>query len=424
MGLWTGSTPRKLYLYEVDADKAILPVGCRKWLFKAFPDVPWTDTRTKGEPFVYGSQMSLYGYQEEAVKAAVAWGGGILVAPCGAGKTQMGLEVVARLGVKTLWLTHTADLLNQSMARAQAIFSCGTGYGKITEGKVQIGEGLTFATVQTMAKLDMSRYKDTWGCVVVDECHHCIGSPTKVMQFYKVLSNLSAKHKFGLTATPKRADGLETAMFALLGGIVHEVPRSAVEDTTCPVRVRFIHTGWEPSEEIAFMGDGTLDYNGLVEDLTTNQPRMDIVARTILSIPKEEPVLVLGNRVAYLERLQERLTGSGLRCRCISGMSKTKVAKAERKEALAALDRGDIDCLLATYQLCAEGLDVPNLRYIALATPEKDQRIIVQSAGRVERKAPKKQFGVIIDFVDSFGLYQGWYKKRLNIYRKNGYEIN
>lgn len=425
MGLWTGSTPRKLYLCKYDGDNVFIPTGCVDELFKlSFFGASWTDARTKGAPFEYGSQIALYDYQEEAVKYAMLWGGGILVAPCGSGKTQMGLELVARLGVKTLWLTHTADLLNQSMSRAKEVFSCEKGYGKITEGKVQVGEGLTFATVQTMAKLDLTEYRDTWGCVIVDECHHCVGSPTKVGQFYRVLSNLNARYKYGLTATPKRADGLETAMFALLGNIAHEVPRSAVEGNTCPVKVQVICTGWMPSPGKSFLGDGTLDYNGIVDDMTTSESRMDVVLQVIIQrIPKGEPVLILGNRIAYLERLQERLTGLGLRCRCISGMRKSKAAKDERKEALAALDRGDIDCLLATYQLAKEGLDCPHLRHVVFATPEKDPTTIQQAAGRVARKAEGKPQGVVWDIVDTFPMYWNWGNKRQNIYKKLGYYI-
>lgn len=43
-------------------------------------------------------------------------------------------------------------------------------FGTITEGKVNIGKGITFATIQTMCKLDLSRYKDFWDVIIVDEC--------------------------------------------------------------------------------------------------------------------------------------------------------------------------------------------------------------------------------------------------------------
>ena len=167
--------------------------------------------------------------------------------PCGAGKTQTALELVARLGGKCLWLTHTQDLLTQSMNRAKANFGIAQStYGTITGGKINIGTGITFATVQTMCKIDLTQYKDTWDIIIVDECHKAIGSPTKVMQFYSVLSKLSCRFKYGITATPKRADGLEKSMFALLGDIIIEIPKSEVKNNTCDVIVNTIDTDYTP----------------------------------------------------------------------------------------------------------------------------------------------------------------------------------
>ena len=57
------------------------------------------------------------------------------------------------------------------------------------------------------------------------------------------------------------------------------------------------------------------------------------------------------------------------------------------------------------------------------ATPEKDETTVIQSVGRVGRKAEGKAHGTVIDFVDSFGMYQGWAKKRRGYYKKIGAEV-
>ena len=342
--------------------------------------------------------------------------------PCGAGKTQTALEIIATLRKKTLWLTHTQDLLNQSMNRAKSVLSCPMGsYGTITGGRVNIGTGITFATVQTMSKIDIAQYKDTWDVVIVDECHKAVGSPTKVMQFYKVLSNLSCRYKFGVTATPKRADGLEKSMFALLGDIIYDVSREEVADTTCEVRVEAIQTGYMPNLDMALSGDGTINYAGLVEDMIHNAERFKVITDW-LNYERDFspcPTLVLANRVEYLERLNEAFIGRSI---CLSSMGNSKAAKTMRKEALQKLNDGELDCVFATYQLAKEGLDVPNLRYVVFATPEKDETTVMQAAGRVGRKAEGKEYGTVIDFVDSFGMYKGWAKKRLGYYKKLEYK--
>lgn len=424
MRLWCGNVPKELVLYEKDGDNLILPFGCINDLRKLFPDIRVQSAILPPERFYYASGINLYPYQEKAVNEALNARNGVIVMPCGAGKTQTGLEVVARIGGRALWLTHTQDLLNQSMNRAKSVFDCDNRtYGTITGGKVNIGEGLTFATVQTMSKLDLNEYRDCWDVVIVDECHRAIGSPTKVMQFYKVLSNLSCRYKFGLTATPKRADGLERSMFALLGDVIHEVSRDEVSSTTCPVNVELIRTGYMPDMDLALSGDGTINYAGLVKDLTGNSERLYNVAVKINQVAEQGATLVLANRVEYLQRLEGILTKAGRTCICLSGLGNSKAAKQERKEALRKLNAGEIDCVLASYKLAAEGLDCPNLRYVVLATPEKDSSLIQQATGRVGRKAPGKEYGTVIDFVDAFGMYKSWKKKREAVYKKLGYVI-
>lgn len=420
MGLWLGNTPMEIRLYERNGVDVVVPFGCFQRICRLFPDMSFFNAILRSEPFDFQSCINLYSYQENAVEKALRAKNGVIVMPCGSGKTQTGLELIARLGVKTLWLTHTKDLLNQSMSRAKSVFGIGSeAYGTITDGKVDIGGGITFATVQTMSKLDLTQYKDTFGCIVVDECHKAIGSPTKVMQFYKVLSNLSCRYKFGLTATPKRSDGLEKSMFALLGDIIFEVTQEEI-DTTCPVEVRTIRTAYSPETWDVLHTDGTLDYNALVDDLTHNEDRFNLVLNTINLQYKAGSMLVLANRVDYLKRLNEAFEGRSI---CLSQMGWSQDAKERRRKALRRLNDGELDCIFATYQLAKEGLDVPNLRFIVFATPEKDPTTVTQSAGRVARKADRKEKGVIIDFVDRWGMFLSWAKKRKTIYRKLGFKL-
>lgn len=331
--------------------------------------------------------------------------------------TQTALECVARLGLKTLWLTHTQDLLNQSLERAKNCFDCNDDmFGTITAGKVNISNGITFATVQTMCKLDLAKYRKEWAVVVVDECQHCCGSPTRVTQFYKVVNNLYAPYKYGLTATPHRAsDDLDVSMYALLGEIITKVDRNQVIGTTCPVKVECISTGYIPDMDAALNGDGTIDYAGLTSDLISNAERFELVSN-IIHDRCYKYSMVLANRVEYITKLQQAYAGRSV---CISA----KGSKRARKEALKKLNSGEIDCIFATYQLAAEGLDCPNLRYVVFATPEKNERIVTQSVGRVARKANGKAYGTVIDFVDDFGMYKSWAAKRKRYYKKIGAEI-
>lgn len=420
MGLWTGNVPRQFCLYEeIGTNCLVLPFGCLHEIHNTFPDMPLESHIHRADGFQYDSHINLYSYQENAVQAILEARNGILVMPCGSGKTQTALETVARIGMRALWITHTQDLLTQSLNRAKSVYGCNPGnFGTITDGRIKIGSGITFATVQTASKVDLTPYRDEFGCVIVDECHKAIGGPTKCMQFYKVLSSLSARYKIGLTATPKRGDGLSRMMFALIGDVIHEVPREAVAATTSPVEVKQIETGYVPDINMALCGDGTINFAGLINDLTHNEKRFDFVLN---EINKHKCMLVLGNRVEYLNKLSASYTGIST---CLSAMGNSKAARAERKEALRLLNSGELDAVFATYQLAKEGLDVPNLRYVVFTTPEKDEATVIQSAGRVARKSDGKDKGTVIDMVDDFGMLIGWAKKRKNIYvKKLGFKI-
>ena len=426
MGKWTGNTPRVMTLYEVDnAGTLILPFGCLSDIWDMYPVKQAFRNCISGfDKVSYCSNISLYPYQEKALKTALTKRNGVIVMPCGSGKTQTALELAHQIGGKTLWLTHTQDLLRQSMNRAKEVFELDAdAFGKITEGKVAMGKVFTFATVQTMSKLDLTAYKDLFDIVIVDECHKAIGSPTKVMQFYKVLSNLSARYKYGITATPKRADGLERSMFALLGDIICEVSKKEVAHTTCPIKAYAKKTDFYPDMNVVLAGDGTLNYSSLVDNLIHDETRFNLIANYIDVFGHTERTLVLANRVEYLERLCKNFQNKGGKAVCLSGMGTSKKAKAKRKSALQQLNSGEIDCVFATYQLAKEGLDIPQLRYLIFATPEKDKTTITQAVGRVGRKAEGKKYGVVVDFVDGFGMYQGWWKKRKNVYKSIDCEV-
>lgn len=419
MGKWVGNTSQYLYLYQQIGHKLVIPFGCIQEFHKVFSNqVRYSVQFAPKHDAKYASNINLYDYQKNVVEVALGRKNGIIVMPCGSGKTQTAIEIVARLGGSVLWLTHTQDLLTQSKLRAESVLETDSTFGMITGGKINIGTGITFATVQTMCQLNLADYKDMWDVIIVDECQHCCGSPMRVTQFYKVVNSLSARYKFGLTATPRRADGLHESMFALLGGIVHEVSREEVAKYTCPIQVLPVKTGYVPDYDAVLSGDGTLDYNALTTDLTENTERFQTVLDCVNQLGSS--VLVLGSRVEYLQRLNDEFNGRSV---CLSGMGQSKKAKSERKEILRKFNNGELDAVFASYQLAAEGLDVPNLRYVVLATPIKDPTQVQQSTGRVGRKSDKKTMGTVIDFVDDFGMYDRWYKKRLLLYKKLGYDI-
>ena len=423
-GRWTGSTPQTISLIERHGSDVVIPFGMLPQIFRMRSE--FSSIINKFLPaiglFDYKSTITPTVYQERAIKEALKARQGVVVAPCGAGKTMIGLEIVARLGGKTLWLTHTSDLLNQSMDRAKAFFDIDRdAYGTITAGKVDIGKAITFATVQTMSKLDLRKVRDEFDVVIVDEAHHVVGTPTKVMMFYRVISNLRSRYKFGLTATPERSDGLTPCMYALIGPEVCRIVREEMGGITCPVKVKVRKTPYKPLIEDITLPDGTISYPDFISNIIRNDQRNEIIVSDIVNASGTS--LVLTERVEHVRYLKEKLKEAGVSVVSLSGVGQSKQAKREREDAIQKLRSKEVRALVATYALAKEGLDIPTLDNLFMATPQKNETVVTQSAGRVARKAEGKEFGTVYDYRDAFGMLSGWQNKRNKVYKRLGYEV-
>ncbi len=418
MHFWLGNTPEWLWLYEVHGDTLVLPYG----VFRNI--LPMVDTRNPRTGFQYAEHVDynckipLYDYQEKAVEEVYWKQYGILQSPAGSGKTQMGIALIAKLGKRALWLTHTKDLLLQSKERARQYMGEAL-LGTITEGKVNIGNGITFATVQTMCNLDLAQYKDMWDVIIVDECHRVAGTPTAVSQFSKVLNSLAARHKYGLSATVHRSDGLIKATFALLGDVVYTVPAEAVADKIMKVGINPIPTGIGLSRG-CLNTDGTLNYAKLIGYLAESEERNRLIVECITE-DRDKPALILSDRLGHLETLMAMLPANMREdAVMVSGKMTTKKGKAEREQAIADMRSGAKRYLFATYSLAKEGLDVPRLERLYMVTPQKDYAVITQAIGRIARTSKGKADPVVYDFVDDIQYLVKAYKKRCTTYRKNG----
>lgn len=420
MNLWLGNTPKTLCLYEQRGTSIVLPFGTLRSLPESVRKnaVFIGDFKAAEEVSYGGVDIPLYGYQKAAVDAVAAGQYGILQSPAGSGKTQMGIALVKRFGKKALWLTHTLDLLRQSKERAEQYMDKRV-IGTITEGKVNIGSGITFATIQTMCKLDLPQYKNLWDVIIVDECHRCSGTPTAMTQFYKVLNSLAARHKFGLSATVHRSDGMIEATYALLGHVIYTVPDEAVGDKIMKVGIKPVNTGIELDRK-CLNTDGTLNYSKLITYLCDDFRRLHFISSWIV-VESEHSCLILSDRLEHLEQLMKSLPRTMReKAVMVSGKMTTKKGKAEREKAIEDMRSGKKKYLFATYALAKEGLDIPCLERLFLTTPQKDYAVVTQSIGRIARVCEGKSDPIAYDFVDNIAYLVKSYKKRCTTYRKNG----
>lgn len=411
MGFSTYKTPRQIHMEKWLNDwTVVLPAGCLDW-FKEFDDL------RACKPVEVKGQVSLFDYQENAVTALYGAENGILQAPAGSGKTQMALALAGRLKQKTIWVTHTKDLLNQSYDRAAQYYDKST-LGKITEGKMNCGSFITFATVQTLFKCDLDALKNEFGLIIVDECHRVSGTPTTISMFSKVLNTLNSRYRFGITATVHRADGMIKATTALLGPVRYQVPEEVTKSRIVKPEIRFADTG-AMMPACGINPDGTICWSKLLNGLAEDPDRVNAV---VTEMEKDNgcSMLVLSDRVRGLEAIQEALPDD---MKKNSALIDGKTKKSIREQAIEDMRSGKKKILLASYSLAKEGLDIPCLSRLYLTTPQKDYAVITQAIGRIARVHEGKPYPVAVDFVDSFPMTWGMLKKRKTIYRKLGYRF-
>lgn len=418
MGFWTGNTPEKLELFTVRGSVLILPFGLIRQL-KSMLDFKTAIGRFAPIQHIdYGAPLTLYDYQQRAVEETIAAGYGILQAPAGSGKTEMGVAMIKKFGRTALWLTTTHDLLKQAKDRAEKYMDK-TLIGTIAAGKVKIGNGVTFATIQTMSKLDLTDYRDMWDVIIVDECHHVCSNANSATMFERVLNSLSARHKYGLSATVHRGDGLIKATYALLGDVVCTVPKEEVADKILPVGIIRVETDAEMTDD-CIKADGKVDYTKLINTLCEDEERNRLIIHSLLQ-NRQYSCLVLSDRIMHLETLIEMLPEEMQSYAVmVTGKMTTKKAKAERDAAIEQMRTGAKRYLFATYSLAKEGLDIPRLERLFLATPQKDFAVVVQSVGRIARIFNGKADPVAYDFTDvNIGFMIGMARKRARIFQDN-----
>lgn len=410
--------PSTIKLYVESNNDLILPFGLLSAIWKYIKDYPY-EIRFNENGCVIDQKMpmqyiTLFDYQEEAVKKMISAKGGVLESAAGSGKTTIGIEIIKRLGKNALWLCHTSDLLNQTVKRIHFLYPS-LPVGTITEGEVKmVNNGITVSTIQTLVNVDKDIYKDKFDVIITDECHKVNNSPTIRRMFGKVIESIPARYKYGLTATPERSDTMIKSMYATIGcNTSGEFLPTFVIERSKTNTLTAKHIKVDLDTEFSYdclNSDGTFNYMALIDYLSNNEKRNEqIVENVIKTLDKHKKQLVLCSRVEHCEVLNDMLQKRGVNSVLLVG----KVSKKRRIEILN--DTIDFNVIVGTISLIKEGLDIPQLSCLHWAMIISDKVATIQSAGRIERVYNGKPMPEIYDYVDIHYPYCiGKYKKRVN----------
>jgi superfamily II DNA or RNA helicase len=368
--------------------------------------------------------------QESAVQELLSQDNGFLSAPAGSGKTVMGLIAAQRLGLKCLWLTHRQELVDQALEEIEEHLNIPREQVGLIHGKKwRIGEQITVGMIPTLAKRDLSSLEEEFGLVIIDEAHHV---PSKT--FLLVVNSFAAKYIYGLSATAYRRDKLESIMFNSVGPIVAEIKHFELfeEEHLMIPTIKIRQTGWCPRDA------NLMDYHEFMDRMFRDQKRnLLIVGGVVNECQSDNACIVLVSRTKHAEILTDLLKQRDIRCEFVVGSvdvesseekgkrKKRAIPKEVRNQIVSDFKNGDIQVLVATYDLLAEGFNYRPLNRLFMASPIKWKGRVIQSLGRIQRTEEGKVDAIAYDYVDSLvGMFANQAEsRRYRVYEKMGMPV-
>ena len=417
--LSTALTPRVVACAEELAEHVALPRGCRTKLEQVLQDhgsiLRVEDQRCDGKPLEVTFQGRLTSIQRKAARTLLRDDIGVLVAPPGVGKTVIGTYLVAARSRSTLVLVHRQPLLDQWIAQLSMFLGLAPkAIGQIGAGKHTPNGQLDVAMIQSLVRVDhVDDLVATYGHVLVDECHHI-----PAVSFERVLSEVKARFLTGLTATPRRRDGLHPITEMQLGPV-----RFAVDARSQAARRPFDHRLIVRETEFGRDRTASVDriqalYAALATDERRNRLIVDDVTAAL--VEGRSPIL-LTERKDHFESLAARLRGVARHLIALRG-GMTSTERRAAATALASIPANESRLVIATGRYIGEGFDDARLDTLFLTMPVSWKGTLVQYAGRLHRLHPGKTEVRIYDYVDhEVPMLARMFQKRLRGYRAIGY---
>jgi DNA excision repair protein ERCC-3 len=306
--------------------------------------------------FYTEAPFALRRYQQEAADifhaAGSARGGsGVIVLPCGAGKTMVGLGIMAELQCHTLILTPSIVAARQWMR--EIVDKTGVPEDQIGEysGERKEIRPITVTTYQVLTyrpnrKAEFPHFalfnEHDWGLIIYDEVH-LLPAPV-----FRVTADIQARRRLGLTATLVREDGHETDVFSLIGPKKYDVPWKDLEQQ-----------GWIATAEchevrLRLVEERRLEY-AIAEErekyrIAAENPAKLPALDTLLAKHRDDQVLVIGQ---YLDQLDEVVA------RVPAPLITGKTPTLEREKLYEAFRSGEIKLLIVS-KVANFAIDLPD----------------------------------------------------------------
>ena len=346
---------------------------------------------------------------DESVKLLLRGENHILQAHPGFGKTICGVEIANRLNIQTLIIVHKEDLANQWRDSCEKLLGIeAKDIGKIQENTVRV-KRFTIAMLQSVAKIGRYPHQEfeKFGLVIFDEVHR-IGARF----FSQAIWNMPARLRLGMSATPFRRDGRDIVFRAHIGTADVVAKAEAL-----PFQVIRVPSGWMcPRTKFGDRVSHSPSRTGHITKAMRNvYNRNKIICKFVVEARKKNrTVIVFSDSREHLKILEQLLFSMGIS----SDECAFYVGGLSQKQRDVALTK---PILLATYQFCSEGTDIPWADTLILGMPRAN---IEQIVGRIQRKYEGKRKPTVFDIVDADSpVFSQYTEKRFQWYQSKGADI-
>lgn len=358
--------------------------------------------------------INLYSYQKDAIKFILEKKRAVINAPTGSGKSMVGVAFVYNTKLKTLWLTHKLDLIQQVYKDFCNIFDK-KEIGIIGNGQLNFNN-ITIGTVQTLNNL-IKNDKDLaaeelskFDAIIIDEAHR-----TSSNSFVNVaLLTRNAEYRIGLTATPfMKSDEENKILEGIISKDIFTIQPKELIDRNILAKP-FVY--YEKIENQIY-GDEWQDI--YIEGIVNNELRNSKIKEISLKrVYKKDKVLIIVLHIEHGEKLYKYLE-EDCNVKFVSGTDDT----IKRQNAIEDIENNNIDVLIAT-NIFDEGVNIQNVNTVILAGGGKSAPALFQRIGRGMRAKTKEKV-LIVDFFDKqHGLLLKHSIERFKmISGKEGYKI-
>ncbi|MBA7631294.1 ATP-dependent RNA helicase SrmB [subsurface metagenome] len=411
-GVWDG---RKHLLWKISQ---LFPTGLAGYVCDAlqYQKYPYQVEDCRKKPKYISQPLELRGiklrdYQVEAINAGIRAGRGILDLAGGGGKTEVISGITKVLDLPSLIVTHRVELLYQTGTRIQNQTGIIVGY--IGDGNWR-PEKVTVAMIETLATSEkklLKEFLDSIDVLIIDEGHLLAA---KV--FYSIIQKCNAYFRYILSATPlMRDDNRNLMVIGATGPIIFKVGAAQLikEKVLAEPKVEFLRV----DAGVPITGKS---YQEIYENgITNNEFRNSLILKKVKE-HKGDQVLVLVRIIKHGKNLQTLFAKEGVKSEFIWGDDEGD----HRRNSLDDFKRRKLKVLVSSIIL-KEGVDIPAIDVLIVASGTKSKITTLQSLGRALRRTKQKTKALIVDFTDYNDSYLLKHsKRRLEIYQNEGFDIS